>query len=86
MLRARLVVGPKRCAIDYEGASSGVSVEDNYIHDSYGAGVMVFGLSDPSANITNASIRRNVSRCRVCLMCFAMCPLWQMFICIFRAG
>jgi hypothetical protein len=26
-----------------EGESAGVNVTDNFIHDSYGAGVMVFG-------------------------------------------
>jgi hypothetical protein len=48
------------CAIDYEGGSDGVAVTDNLIHDSYGAGVMAFGLSDKSRNISNASISRNV--------------------------
>jgi hypothetical protein len=35
---------PDGCAIDYEAGSDGVAVTDNLIHDSYGAGVMVFGL------------------------------------------
>jgi len=51
---------PDGCGIDYEGGSDGVAVTDNLIHDSYGAGVMVFGLSDHSRNISNASILRNV--------------------------
>jgi hypothetical protein len=52
--------GVSGCGIDYEGGSDGVAVVDNLIHDSYGAGVMVFGLSDPSRNISNASLLRNV--------------------------
>eukprot|EP01047_Picozoa_sp_COSAG01_P007066 COSAG01_NODE_261_length_20040_cov_33.761496_19_plen_249_part_00 len=51
---------PDGCGIDYEGGSDGVTVADNLIHDSYGAGVMVFGLSDPSRNISNASLLRNI--------------------------
>ena len=35
-------------------------MRDNVIHDSYGAGVMVFGMSDKSRNISNASIVGNV--------------------------
>ena len=38
---------PDGCGIDFEGGSDGVSVTDNYIHDSYGAGVMMYGKSDP---------------------------------------
>ena len=51
---------PDGCGIDFEGGSDGVSVVENVIHDSWGAGVMVFGLSDKSRNISNASILRNV--------------------------
>ena len=51
---------PDGCAIDFEGGSDGVVVDDNVIHDSYGAGVMVFGLSDASRNVSNATISRNV--------------------------
>lgn len=51
---------PDGCAIDYEGGSDSVTVADNFIHDSYGAGIMVFGLSDPSRNISNASLLRNL--------------------------
>eukprot|EP01043_Picozoa_sp_COSAG02_P031677 COSAG02_NODE_2079_length_9902_cov_3.742018_6_plen_284_part_00 len=51
---------PDGCGIDYEGGSDSVTVEDNFIHDSYGAGIMVFGLSDPSRNISNARLLRNL--------------------------
>eukprot|EP00041_Stephanoeca_diplocostata_P020796 m.472764 g.472764 ORF g.472764 m.472764 type:complete len:677 (+) comp21663_c0_seq3:135-2165(+) len=51
---------PDGCGIDYEGGSDGVAVEENLIHDSYGAGIMVFGLSDPSRNISNARIAGNI--------------------------
>jgi hypothetical protein len=51
--------GPDGCAIDYEGGSAGVAVTDNVIHDSFGAGIMVFGESDKARNISNASILRN---------------------------
>lgn len=51
---------PDGCGIDFEGGSESVAVVDNVIHDSFGAGVMVFGLSDPSRNISNATLRRNV--------------------------
>lgn len=51
---------PDGCGIDYEGGSDGVAVTDNLIHDSYGAGVMVFGLSDKSRKISNATIARNI--------------------------
>ena len=37
-----------------------MSVVGNLIHDSWGAGVMVFGLSDRSRNISNASISQNI--------------------------
>ena len=30
---------PDGCAIDYEGESSGVGVVENFIHDSFGAGI-----------------------------------------------
>jgi hypothetical protein len=52
--------GPDGCAIDFEGGSDGVAVTDNLIHDSWGAGVMVFGLSDRTRNISNAAISRNI--------------------------
>ena len=29
---------PDGCSIDYEGESNGVSIVDNFIHDSFGAG------------------------------------------------
>lgn len=51
---------PDGCGIDFEGGSDSVSVRDNFIHDSFGAGIMVFGLSDRSRNISNATIARNV--------------------------
>lgn len=51
---------PDGCAIDYEGGSAGVAVTDNVIHDSYAAGVMVFGESDVTHNISNATIARNL--------------------------
>lgn len=51
---------PDGCGIDYEGGSDGVSVINNLIHDSYGAGVMVFGLSDRSRNISNATLTNNI--------------------------
>jgi hypothetical protein len=50
---------PDGCGIDYEGGSDGVAVENNLIHDSYGAGIMVFGLSDRARNISNARIVGN---------------------------
>ena len=51
---------PDGCGIDFEGGSDGVIVSDNVIHDSYGAGIMVFGLSDSSRNISNSKLLRNV--------------------------
>lgn len=51
---------PDGCGIDYEGGSDGVAITDNFIHDSFGAGIMVFGLSDRSRNISNATIARNL--------------------------
>jgi hypothetical protein len=51
---------PDGCGIDYEAGSDGVAVTDNVIHDSYAAGVMVFGLTDNTRNISNAQILRNV--------------------------
>lgn len=51
---------PDGCAIDYEGESSGVNVTDNFIHDSYGAGVMVFGNKHLAYNISHATIARNL--------------------------
>ena len=50
---------PDGCAIDYEGGSAGVVVSDNLLHDSVGAGVMVYGLSDRKRNISDAKIVRN---------------------------
>eukprot|EP00038_Savillea_parva_P011208 m.195897 g.195897 ORF g.195897 m.195897 type:complete len:659 (-) comp19652_c0_seq1:128-2104(-) len=50
---------PDGCGIDFEGGSDGVAVTNNLIHDSYGAGIMVFGLSDGSRNISNALISGN---------------------------
>lgn len=58
--RGEHTAAPDGCAIDFEGGSDGVQVLDNFIHDSYGAGIMVFGLSDPSRNISNARIIGNV--------------------------
>ena len=58
--RGEMPGSPDGCGIDYEGGSDGVAVVDNFIHDSFGAGVMVFGLSDSSRNISNATISRNV--------------------------
>ena len=40
--------GPDGCAVDFETNATGVLFDDNYVHRSYGAGVMVFGHADGS--------------------------------------
>jgi len=69
--------GVCRCGIDFEGGSDGVSVNYNVIHDSYGAGIMVFGMSDTSRNISNASIVGNVSCVR---SCYTDCRRYVLFL------
>lgn len=58
--RGEHTMSPDGCAIDLEGGSDGALIAGNVIHDSYGAGVMLFGLSDPSRNISNAHVHDNV--------------------------
>ena len=49
--------GPDGCAIDFETAADGMTVRDNFIHHSWGAGIMVLGHSTTS---TNLQIRDNI--------------------------
>eukprot|EP00035_Acanthoeca_spectabilis_P028398 m.470483 g.470483 ORF g.470483 m.470483 type:complete len:536 (+) comp29849_c0_seq1:242-1849(+) len=46
--RGELGAAPDGCAIDFETNATGTQVAGNYISDSYGAGVMVFGHADGS--------------------------------------
>lgn len=43
--------GPDGCAIDFETSAQGTVVAGNYIHDSYGAGIMVLGHSTTSQHL-----------------------------------
>jgi hypothetical protein len=46
--------GPDGCAIDFETQADGVHVTGNYIHNSYGSGIMVLGHSTTSTNLVIA--------------------------------
>eukprot|EP01084_Bolivina_argentea_P215205 365344_1 len=52
--------GPDGCSIDFEEGAVGSSVLNNYIHDSYGAGVMVFGHRDTNIYNYNLTINNNI--------------------------
>lgn len=43
--------GPDGCSIDFETQSTGVQVRGNYIHHSYGAGIMVMGHTTTSTEL-----------------------------------
>jgi hypothetical protein len=46
--------GPDGCAIDFETQADGVEVMGNYIHNSWGSGIMVLGHSTTSTNLVIA--------------------------------
>lgn len=43
--------GPDGCGIDFENSSNGIMVSQNYIHHSFGAGIMVLGHQMTSHNL-----------------------------------
>lgn len=43
--------GPDGCAIDFETNANGTVVRGNYIHRSWGAGIMVLGHQTPNTNL-----------------------------------
>lgn len=44
--------GPDGCAVDFETSATGVQFNENYVHHSFGAGIMVFGHQTTSQNLT----------------------------------
>ena len=43
--------GPDGCAVDFETSATGVQFAENYVHHSFGAGIMVFGHQTTSENL-----------------------------------
>ena len=43
--------GPDGCAVDFETSADGVRFSNNYVHHSFGAGIMVFGHQTTSTNL-----------------------------------
>eukprot|EP01084_Bolivina_argentea_P215207 365346_1 len=52
--------GPDGCSIDFETHAVGSKVIGNYIHDSYGAAIMVFGHPDTNQLNANLTINNNI--------------------------
>jgi len=50
--RGEYPTGPDGCAFDFEVSAAGFTVADNDFYQSWGSGLMIFGHSDTSKNIT----------------------------------